>query len=190
MENFTFYNPVRIEFGKDKEAHIGEYMREFGAKKALVLYGSERVRKSGLLGIATGSLKANGIEFTELGGVKSNSVLSKVNEAIKIARKFGADSVLAVGGGSVLDSAKAVAAGAKYDGDVWDFFVGKTPTESLMVFDIITLAATGSEMNPTGVRNQRNKQAKTRSKRAVSFPKSIRRKPAPTSHRQPRLSSL
>nr|WP_315062393.1 iron-containing alcohol dehydrogenase [uncultured Campylobacter sp.] len=158
MENFTFYNPVRIEFGKDKEAHIGEYMREFGAKKALVLYGSERVRKSGLLGVATGSLKVNGIEFTELGGVKSNPVLSKVNEAIKIAREFGADSVLAVGGGSVLDSAKAVAAGAKYDGDVWDFFVGKTPTESLMVFDIITLAATGSEMNPFGVvTNETNK---------------------------------
>ena len=158
MENFTFYNPVRIEFGKDKEAHIGEYMREFGAKKALVLYGSERVRKSGLLGVATGSLKANGIEFTELGGVKSNPVLSKVNEAIKIAREFGADSVLAVGGGSVLDSAKAVAAGAKYGGDVWDFFVGKTPTESLMVFDIITLAATGSEMNPSGVvTNETNK---------------------------------
>lgn len=158
MENFTFYNPVRIEFGKDKEAHIGEYMREFGAKKALVLYGSERVRKSGLLGVATGSLKANGIEFTELGGVKSNPVLSKVNEAIKIAREFGADSVLAVGGGSVLDSAKAVAAGAKYGGDVWDFFVGKTPTESIMVFDIITLAATGSEMNPSGVvTNETNK---------------------------------
>lgn len=158
MENFTFYNPVRIEFGKDKEAHIGEYMREFGAKKALVLYGSERVRKSGLLGVATGSLKVNGIEFTELGGVKSNPVLSKVNEAIKIAREFGADSVLAVGGGSVLDSAKAVAAGAKYGGDVWDFFVGKTPTESIMVFDIITLAATGSEMNPSGVvTNETNK---------------------------------
>ena len=158
MENFTFYNPVRIEFGKGKEAHIGEYMREFGAKKALVLYGSERVRKSGLLGVATDSLKANGIEFTELGGVKSNPVLSKVNEAIKIAREFGADSVLAVGGGSVLDSAKAVAAGAKYGGDVWDFFVGKTPTESIMVFDIITLAATGSEMNPSGVvTNETNK---------------------------------
>jgi len=158
VENFTFYNPVRIEFGKDKEAHIGEYMRKFGAKKALVLYGSERVRKSGLLGVATGSLKANGIEFTELGGVKSTPVLSKVNEAIKIAREFGADSVLAVGGGSVLDSAKAVAAGAKYGGDVWDFFVGKTPTESLMVFDIITLAATGSEMNPSGVvTNETNK---------------------------------
>ena len=82
-------------------------MREFGAKKALVLYGSERVRKSGLLGVATDSLKENGIEFTELGGVKSNPVLSKVNEAIKIAHEFGADSVLAVGGGSVLDSAKA-----------------------------------------------------------------------------------
>ena len=166
MENFTFYNPVRIEFGKDKEAHIGEYMREFGAKKALVLYGSERVRKSGLLGVATGSLKANGIEFTELGGVKSNPVLSKVNEAIKIAREFGADSVLAVGGGSVLDSAKAVAAGAKYDGDVWDFFTGKSPSVALKIFDIITLAATGSEMNCGGVVTKEQ----TKQKYSISAP--------------------
>ena len=166
MENFTFYNPVRIEFGKGKEAHIGEYMREFGAKKALVLYGSERVRKSGLLGVATGSLKANGIEFTELGGVKSNPVLSKVNEAIKIAREFGADSVLAVGGGSVLDSAKAVAAGAKYDGDVWDFFTGKSPSVALKIFDIITLAATGSEMNCGGVVTKEQ----TKQKYSISAP--------------------
>jgi len=190
VENFTFYNPVRIEFGKGKEAHIGEYMREFGAKKTLVLYGSERVKKSGLLGITTDSLKANGIEFTELGGVKSNPVLNKVNEAIKIAREFGADSVLAVGGGSVLDSAKAVAAGAKYDGDVWDFFVGKNPAESLMVFDIITLAATGSEMNQNGVVTNKAAKLKLSSGCAVPFPKSICPKPAATSHRQSRLSSL
>jgi len=171
MENFTFYNPVRIEFGKGKEAHIGEYMREFGAKKALVLYGSERVRKSGLLGVATDSLKENGIEFTELGGVKSNPVLSKVNEAIKIAHEFGADSVLAVGGGSVLDSAKAVAAGAKYDGDVWDFFVGKNPAESLMVFDIITLAATGSEMNQNGVVTNKAAKLKLHLGAQCLFPK-------------------
>ena len=151
MTDFSFCNPVRIEFGKGKEEHIGQYMKEAGAKKALVLYGSERVRKSGLMGVVESSLKASGIEFTQLGGIKSNPVLSKVNEAIKLAKEFGADSVLAVGGGSVLDSAKAVAAGACYEGDVWDFFTGKSPSVALKIFDIITLAATGSEMNCGGV---------------------------------------
>ena len=151
MRDFSFCNPVRIEFGKGKEEHIGQYMKEVGAKKALVLYGSERVRKSGLMGVVESSLKANGIEFVQLGGIKSNPVLSKVNEAIKLAKEFGADSVLAVGGGSVLDSAKAVAAGACYEGDVWDFFTGKSPSVALKIFDIITLAATGSEMNCGGV---------------------------------------
>ena len=151
MRDFSFCNPVRIEFGKGKEEHIGQYMKEAGAKKALVLYGSERVQKSGLMGVVESSLKASGIEFTQLGGIKSNPVLSKVNEAIKLAKEFGADSVLAVGGGSVLDSAKAVAAGACYEGDVWDFFIGKSPSVALKIFDIITLAATGSEMNCGGV---------------------------------------
>lgn len=159
MKNFSFCNPVRVEFGKDKEKNIGKYMSEFDAKKALVLYGSERVRQSGLLDVVEKSLRENGVEFVMLGGVKSNPVLSKANEAIKLAREFGADSVLAVGGGSVLDSAKAVAAGACYDGDVWDFFTGKSPTSALKIFDIITLAATGSEMNQGGVvTNEATKQ--------------------------------
>ncbi|MGG7048191.1 MULTISPECIES: iron-containing alcohol dehydrogenase [unclassified Campylobacter] len=159
MTNFSFCNPVRVEFGKDKEKKIGKYMSEFDAKKALVLYGSERVRQSGLLDVVEKSLRENGVEFVLLGGVKSNPVLSKVKEAIKLAREFGADSVLAVGGGSVLDSAKAVAAGVCYDGDVWDFFTGKSPTSALKIFDIITLAATGSEMNQGGVvTNEATKQ--------------------------------
>ncbi|MGG7073424.1 iron-containing alcohol dehydrogenase [Campylobacter sp. 9BO] len=159
MKNFSFCNPVRVEFGKDKEKKIGKYMSEFDAKKALVLYGSERVRQSGLLDVVEKSLRENGVEFVLLGGVKSNPVLSKVKEAIKLAREFGADSVLAVGGGSVLDSAKAVAAGVCYDGDVWDFFTGKSPTSALKIFDIITLAATGSEMNQGGVvTNEATKQ--------------------------------
>lgn len=151
MQNFSFQNPVRVEFGRGKERNIGTYMREFGAKKVLIVYGSERIKQSGLYEAVTSSLNDAGVEFIALGGVKSNPVLSKVNEAIKLAKEFGADSVLAVGGGSVLDSAKAVAAGAKYKGDVWDFFTGKSPKEALMIFDIITLAATGSEMNKGGV---------------------------------------
>ncbi|MDA3065772.1 MULTISPECIES: iron-containing alcohol dehydrogenase [unclassified Campylobacter] len=151
MQDFKFYNPTRIEFGKGKEKNIGSYMSEFGAKRVLVVYGSDRVKKSGLFEVAINSLKANGIEFTELGGVKSNPVLTKVREGVKIAKEFKADSVLAIGGGSVLDSCKAIAAGAVYDGDVWDFFVNKSADKALMIFDIITLAATGSEMNRGGV---------------------------------------
>ena len=117
MQDFKFYNPTRIEFGKGKEKNIGSYMSEFGAKRALIVYGSDRVKKSGLFEVAINSLKANNIEFTELGGVKSNPVLTKVRQGVKIAKEFKADSVLAIGGGSVLDSCKAIAAGAVYDGD-------------------------------------------------------------------------
>ena len=159
MFDFTFHNPVKIEFGRGKERNIGLYMREFDAKRTLLIYGSERIKKDGLFDKVTASLKENGIEFIELGGVVSNPVLSKVYEGIELARKFNADSVLSVGGGSCLDSAKAIAAGTLYDGDVWDFFTGKDPSRALKIFDIITLAATGSEMNSGAVvTNEATKQ--------------------------------
>ena len=159
MFDFTFHNPVKIEFGRDKERNIGLYMREFDAKRTLLIYGSDRIKKDGLFDKVTASLKENGIEFIELGGVVSNPVLSKVYEGIELARKFNADSVLSVGGGSCLDSAKAIAAGAPYEGDVWDFFTGKNPSRALKIFDVITLAATGSEMNSGAVvTNEATKQ--------------------------------
>ena len=159
MFDFTFHNPTKIEFGRGKERNIGLYMREFDAKRTLLIYGSERIKKDGLFDKVTASLKENGIEFIELGGVVSNPVLSKVYEGIELARKFNADSVLSVGGGSCLDSAKAIAAGALYDGDVWDFFTGKNPSRALKIFDVITLAATGSEMNSGAVvTNEATKQ--------------------------------
>ena len=159
MFDFTFHNPVKIEFGRGKERNIGLYMREFDAKRTLLIYGSERIKKDGLFDTVAASLKENGIEFIELGGVVSNPVLSKVYEGIELARKFNADSVLSVGGGSCLDSAKAIAAGALYEGDVWDFFTGKDPSRALKIFDVITLAATGSEMNSGAVvTNEATKQ--------------------------------
>jgi len=159
MFDFTFHNPTKIQFGRGKERNIGLYMREFDAKRTLLIYGSERIKKDGLFDTVAASLKENGIEFIELGGVVSNPVLSKVYEGIELARKFNADSVLSVGGGSCLDSAKAIAAGALYDGDVWDFFTGKDPSRALKIFDIITLAATGSEMNSGAVvTNEATKQ--------------------------------
>ena len=159
MFDFTFHHPTKIEFGRGKERNIGLYMREFDAKRTLLIYGSERIKKDGLFDTVAASLKENGIEFIELGGVVSNPVLSKVYEGIELARKFNADSVLSVGGGSCLDSAKAIAAGALYEGDVWDFFTGKDPSRALKIFDVITLAATGSEMNSGAVvTNEATKQ--------------------------------
>lgn len=152
MKNFGYYNPTRIEFGRGKEENIGKYISESGIKKVLIVYGSERIKKDGLFDRAAKSLKENGIVFEDLGGVVSNPVLSKVYEGIERARKMGAEAILAIGGGSVLDSVKAMAAGAVYEGDVWDFFTYKAvPVKALKIFDIMTLAATGSEMNNFGV---------------------------------------
>lgn len=160
MKNFTYYNPTRIEFGKDKEKKIGEFISEYSVKKVLITYGSDRIKKDGLFDTVIESLKANNIKYIELGGIQSNPLLSKVYEGINLAKKHKVDAVLAVGGGSVLDSTKAIAAGACYDGDVWDFYTfTQTVQEALPVFDIITLAATGSEMNPTSVvTNEKTKQ--------------------------------
>ena len=152
MKDFTYYNPTRIEFGKGKENSIGSYVGEFGPAKVLVLYGSERIKRDGLFARVTTSLDQQGIAWQALGGVVSNPRLGLVREAIALVRENGLQGVVAVGGGSVLDSAKAIAAGALYDGDVWDFFIGRAVVaKALPVFAIMTLAATGSEMNSYGV---------------------------------------
>lgn len=152
MQDFTFYNPTRIEFGKGKEANIGSYVKEFSVGSVLVLYGSERIKKEGLFGRVTASLDEQGVRYEALGGVISNPVISLVRDAVKVVKEHNLQGIVAVGGGSVADSAKAIAAGATYDGDVWDFFIGKAVVEgAIPVFTVMTLAATGSEMNPYGV---------------------------------------
>ena len=148
MKSFAYYNPTRIEFGAGKEKNIGKYISEYGVTKVLIVYGSERIKKDGLFDTVTKSLTENGISFEALGGVQSNPLLSKVYEGIKIAKAKEVEAVLAVGGGSVLDSSKSIATGAVYEGDVWDFFTNKAvANKALKIFDIMTLAATGSEMN-------------------------------------------
>lgn len=148
MHDFSFFNPTRIEFGSDTEGRIGQHLAEHGVRKVLLCYGSERIKRDGLFDIVTTSLKAHGVEWFECGGIVSNPVLSKVREAITLARGHQIDGVLSVGGGSVLDSAKAIAAGVRYEGDVWDLFIGQGHiAAALPVFAIMTLAATGSEMN-------------------------------------------
>jgi alcohol dehydrogenase YqhD (iron-dependent ADH family) len=152
MEDFTFYNPTLIEFGTDKEHSIGRHLAAHGVRSVLLCYGSQRIKRDGLFAIVSQRLAEQGIGAFELGGIVSNPVISKVREGIAVAREQHVDAVLAVGGGSVLDSAKSIAAGVCYEGDVWDLFVGKAPVESaLPVFAILTLAATGSEMNPGAV---------------------------------------
>jgi hypothetical protein len=148
MDNFTYFNPTKIDFGTGKEQLIGQHLAEHGIKKVLLCYGSDRIKRDGLFAVVTQSLAAHDIQFVECGGIVSNPVLSKVREAIALARDRRADAILSVGGGSVLDSAKAIAAGVPHRGDVWDLFIGKAAIEAaLPVFDILTLAATGSEMN-------------------------------------------
>lgn len=148
MENFTYQNPTCIEFGKEKETTIGQHLHTHGMKNILVVYGSERIKKDGLFDTVVKSLQAFGITYSELNGIVSNPLLSKVYEGIALAKTHNVDGILAIGGGSVLDSSKAIAVGAVYAGDVWDFFIGKEAiTQALPVFDIMTLAATGSEMN-------------------------------------------
>lgn len=148
MVDFTYHNPTKIEFGKDKENLIGTAIANDAITKVLLCYGSERIKSDGLYKKVTDSLNEKGIPWVELSGIVSNPVLSKVHEGIAIAKKEKVEAVLAIGGGSVLDSAKSIAAGALYAGDVWDFFINNATIEkALPVYAIMTLAATGSEMN-------------------------------------------
>jgi NADP-dependent alcohol dehydrogenase len=171
MDNFTFYNPTKIEFGTGKEQLIGQHLAEHGIKKVLLCYGSERIKRDGLYAVVSKSLAAHGVEFVECGGIVSNPVLSKVREAIVLARNSQVGAILSVGGGSVLDSAKAIAAGVLHQGDVWDLFIGKSIVEgALPVFDILTLAATGSEMNGGAVVTNEKTREKFAIVSAHTFP--------------------
>ncbi len=172
MDNFSFYNPTRIEFGKGKEQLAGQILHEHGIKKVLLTYGSERIKRDGLFATISKSLDKHGIAFVECGGIVSNPLLSKVRDAIAVAREHKVDAVLAVGGGSVLDSSKAIAAGTLYQGDVWDLFLRKAPVEAaLPVFAVLTLAATGSEMNAGAVVTNEATKEKFAIQSPHTFPK-------------------
>jgi len=152
MNDFMYHNPTKIEFGRKKENNIGQYIKEVNIDSVLLVYGTGSIKKSGLYERVIASLKNHGISYEELDGVVSNPLLSRVNDGIKIVKDKKLQAVLGVGGGSVSDSAKAIAAGAKYEGDVWDFFINKAQiTDALPVFTVMTLAATASEMNGNAV---------------------------------------
>lgn len=151
MNNFTFYSPTYFVFGKEEENNVGGYVKRFHGTKVLIHYGGGSVVRSGLLDRVKASLEKEGLSYVELGGVKPNPRSGLVYEGIELCRKEKVDFVLAVGGGSTIDSAKAIAAGTVYDGDFWDFYMGKPVTEALPVGTILTIAAAGSEGSPDSV---------------------------------------
>ena len=151
MDNFTFYSPTYFAFGKGEEHNTGKYVKRFGGSKVLIHYGGGSVIRSGLLDRVKTSLLSEGIEFLELGGVKPNPRSGLVYEGIELCKKEKVDFVLAVGGGSAIDSAKAIAAGAIYDGDFWDYYQGKPVEAALPIGTVLTIAAAGSEGSPDSV---------------------------------------
>lgn len=151
MENFNFYSPTYFAFGKDRESDCGELVKRFGGSKVLIHYGGGSVVRSGLLDRVKASLSLSGLEFITLGGVMPNPRSGLVYEGIELCKKEKIDFVLAVGGGSTIDSAKAIAAGVAYEGDFWDFYQGKRIENALPVGTVLTIAAAGSEGSPDSV---------------------------------------
>jgi hypothetical protein len=148
MNNFVYQNPTKIIFGKETIGKIGEEIKNHNIKSVLILYGKGSIFKNGVYDKVVESLKANDIQYIEKGGVKPNPVLSFVRETVRLVKENNIEAILAVGGGSVIDSAKAIGAGAVYDGDIWDAFEGNVNlSNSLPIFSVLTLSATGSEMN-------------------------------------------
>lgn len=146
MNNFVFCSPTEFVFGKGTEERTGELVRKYGAEKVMIVYGGGSVVRSGLLRRVEATLDAAGIPYVELSGVQPNPIDLKVYEGIELARRENVDFMLAVGGGSVIDTAKAIAAGVPYDGDFWDFYLGTAKVKkALKVAVVLTIPAAGSE---------------------------------------------
>ncbi len=152
MNNFVYYSPTKVYFGKDMHLDVGSKVKEFGGTKVLIQYGTDRVIKNGLMDVIQKSLAAAGIGYVVAGGIVPNPRLSQVREATALAKKEGVDFVLAVGGGSVIDACKAAAMAVCYEGDVWDFYTDKVqPVAALPVASVLTIAAAGSETSDSTV---------------------------------------
>ncbi len=151
MLNYDYRNPTRMIFGRDSQKQVGAITAEY-AKKVLLHYGGGSIKRSGLYDEVVTSLKAAGVDFVELGGVVPNPRLSLVHEGVALCRREGVELILAVGGGSAIDSAKAIAMGTCYDGDVWDFYAGKAKAQrALPVATVLTIPAAGSESSDSTV---------------------------------------
>jgi len=160
MFDFEFHNPTKIIFGRNKENLIGQILAEAGISKILFVYGKGSIKRSGLFECITKSLEQHAIAAIKFGGVSSNPLLSHTREGVCLAKNEDVDAVLAVGGGSVLDEAKAIAVGALGDTDVWNYFTGEEVSSALPVYSVLTLAATGSEMNGNAVVTNEETQQK------------------------------
>lgn len=146
MNNFVFYSPTEFVFGKNTEVQVGALARKYGAQKVMIVYGGGSVVRSGLLDRVKQYLQEAGVAYCEMGGVQPNPIDGKVYEGIQLCRREQVDMMLPVGGGSVIDTAKAIAAGVLYDGDFWDFFIGRAKVEkALKVAVVLTIPAAGSE---------------------------------------------
>ncbi len=152
MKDFVYYAPTEVVFGKQSEEQVAAMVKKYGGSRVLVHYGGQSARRSGLLDKVCGLLREGGLMVTELGGVVPNPRLSLVRKGIELCREQNIDFLLAVGGGSVIDSAKAIAYGVCYEGDVWDFYLGKNQaTACLPVASVLTIPAAGSEMSEASV---------------------------------------
>lgn len=157
MKNFTYYTPTKIIFGKNEEKNVGSLLKEFNAKKILIHYGSDRIKKSGLLDKIINSIIDCNLKYVQLGGVQPNPVLSLVKKGIELGKKENIDFILAVGGGSVIDSAKAIGYGMEIDYDVWDLYSKKNFSNKCMPIGVVlTMAAAGSEMSRSSVITNEN----------------------------------
>ncbi|WP_282141341.1 iron-containing alcohol dehydrogenase [Cytobacillus oceanisediminis] len=171
MQNFTFYNPTKLIFGKDQLSQLQTEILQYG-KKVLVVYGGGSIKRNGLYDKVKEQLHEIGAEVFELSGVEPNPRISTVRKGVEICKTEGIDFLLAVGGGSVIDCTKAIAAGAKYDGDAWDLVIKKAFAAKALPFGtVLTLAATGSEMNAGSVITNWETNEKYGWGSPVTFPK-------------------
>ena len=171
MKNFTWWNPTIVLFGRGVIAQFADQLKAAGLKNVLLLYGGKAVFKNGAYAQLAEALTQRGIAFPELGGVRPNPRIDKVREAVARIRASGVDAIVPLGGGSVFDSAKAVAAGACYDGDPWDFFEGREVERALPIFGVLTASATSSEANGIAVVSNPEKEAKTSMNSPLLYPR-------------------
>ena len=172
MRDFVYYAPTEVVFGKESEEQVAGLVKKYGGHKVLVHYGGRSAKKSGLLDKIFALLRQGGVDFVELGGVVPNPRLSLVQKGIDLCRKEKVDFLLAVGGGSVIDSCKAIACGVPFDGNVWDIYMGKAePASYLSVASVLTIPAAGSEMSDASVITNEDGDVKVGYSNPMSRPK-------------------
>lgn len=172
MQNFTWYNPTRVIFGKDTVPQLTDILKADGVKGVLLVFGGKGTFKSGAYAQVTEMLNDAGITFSEVNDIKSNPLVGKVRDGVARVKAGGIDAILPIGGGSVFDTAKAIAAGSCYNGDVWDFFTGKAKiTKALPIYGVLTASASSSEVNNIAVVSNPESEIKTSITGNALYPK-------------------